>query len=457
MARNVQGLTLFLALLGLDQLAKLAARQVLPADNPLAGLPFISLADALNPGTLFGIGAAAGAPLRWGALALAALLLLALAWGVRRARTLEGAEGPGWWLALAGLAGNLVDRAWHGGVIEYLHVTAGGLQLSLNLADLLLLAGLLLLLRDVLVRMRTPSRSLLPLSEPPPPFPDLGTLPRGIDNVRIDVRLSPQFVAEAKRMVGSLMYQQVGHERYGAKPKPPSRQELREFRGAYAQLLTGVTRQAKRENRPHPVVLMQFAVMKYLYQETAREFDHQLGQLRGILAGGSMESKGGRKMLLHQHISQLGQRRRAIELDVRRQLADETLQVEAGPGAKLRESLLGQRWLVDEAILFNPLLAAADPHDPQAVMRHYVLLGKRTADWESLRRLEGFLERMFDRAVANPTHAGGTEAADQAWLAGSDWAARAERFGLGLAAPDFAHNPLSDVPSNVDLLCNPAY
>jgi len=457
MPRFAQGATLFAILLVIDQLAKLASRSSLAAENLLAELPLISLVAEVNRGTVFGLGAVGGEALRWGTVGGTVLLLGLLFLGGRHAHRVEGLEGPGWWLAAAGLCGNLIDRLWHGGVVEYVHLRLAGQVLSLNLADLLLVLGVALILRDALVRMRSPRYTLLPLSDPPPPFPDLGVLPRGIDNVRIDVRLSPQFAAEAKRLIGSLLYQRLGHERYGAKPKPPTRQEFSEFRGVYAQLLTGVVRQAKRENRPHPVVLMQFSVMKFLYEETAREFDAQVGHLRGIISGGSMEAKGGRKMLLHEHIAMLAQNRKTIELEVRRQLAEETLQVEAGPGAKLRESLLGQRWVVDEALLFNPLLAAADPHDAQVAMRHYVLLGKRTSDWESLRRLEGYIEWLFDRAVPEPEHADTSGEDEQAWLAGSDWAARAARFGLGLEAAEFEHNPLSDVPANVDLLFNNTY
>ncbi len=454
MTHLLHGLPLFAGLLLADQLLKVAAVAALGPGNPFSDLPLLTLAATLNQGTLFGLGADLGAALRWSAVVTGAVLLVMLWLGGRADRASEGAEGVGWCFAAAGVAGNLVDRAWFGGVIEFLHLQLGPATLSLNLADLLFVTGLLLLARDIAVRMTTPRHTQVPLSPPPEPLPDLSDLPRGIDNVRVDVRLSPQFQATARRLVSGILYQHIGHERYGAKPTPPSRQEFADFRGAYASLIGAVVRLAKQERRPYPVVLTQLAVLKFLGTEVSREFDVQMGHLRGILAGGDTRAKGGRKMLLHEHITALAQRRRAIELQTRNQLADEVRRVETGAGVKLRESLLGRAWVIDEALLFNPLLAATDPQDPQVAMRHYVLLGKRTADWDALHRFEAYVERLVERAQPEGEPGGGGGGGGPSWLAGSDWAARAELLGLAAGGSEVEHNPLTDVPLNADILFN---
>ena len=459
MARLARGSTLFAALLVSDQLVKLAARSTLDADNPLAGLPFVSLLAEVNRGTLFGLGAGLDPALRWAGIGIALLLLGLFWWGGRTDRISEGSEGTGWWLLAAGVAGNLVDRAWLGGVVEFLHLHAAGVTLSLNFADATFVAGIVLLVRDTAVRMSTPRYTQVRLNAPPEPLPDLASLPRGIDNVRVDVRLSPQFMHAARRLVGSLLYQHIGHERYGAKPAPPSRQELQDFRAAYAALLGAMVRLAKQEQRPYPVVLMQLSVLKLVGELVTREFDAQIGHLRGILAGGDTHAKGGRKMLLHEHITVLAQRRRTIEQQARQQVVDEIRRVENGPGVKLRDSLLGRSWVIDESQLFNPLLTATDPQDSLLLMRHYVLLGKRTADWDALSRFEGYVERLFTRAVPEPAaqqerRREEGETVGGSWLAGSDWAARAERLGVGDDDDEREHNPLTDNPVNADILFN---
>jgi lipoprotein signal peptidase len=452
--RLFHGLPLFAGLLLLDQLLKVAALALLGAGNPFAALPVVALVAQVNEGTLFGFGAGVSSALRWPAVATGCVLLGLLWLGGRAERASEGAEGAGWWLCAVGVTGNLVDRLWFGGVIELLHFNLGPVILSLNLADVLFVAGLVLLARDTAVRMTTPRHSQVPLSSPPEPLPDLGSLPRGIDNVRIDVRLSPQFEAAARRLLSSLLYQHIGHERYGAKPTPPSRQEFTDFRTAYSALIGAVVRLAKQEQRPYPVVLTQLAVLKFLSAEVTREFDVQIGHLRGILGS---DAKGGRKMLLHEHITALAQRRRTIELQARIQLSDEIKRVETGAGVKLRESLLGQAWVIDESVLFNPLLAAGDPQDPQVAMRHYVLLGKRTADWDALTRFEAYVERLVSRAAPEGVQDGAGAEHGSSWLAGSDWAARAELLGLGPESGEVEHNPLTDVPINADILFNTTF
>jgi lipoprotein signal peptidase len=449
--RLLHGLPLFAGLLLLDQVIKVAALSLLGAENPFAGLPVVALVAQLNAGTLFGFGAGVGDAMRWPAVVVGVVLVGLLWLGGRADRASEGAEGNGWWLCATGVIGNLVDRIWFGGGIEFLHLNLGPVTLSLNLADLLFASGLVLLTRDTVVRMTTPRHSQVPLSKPPEVMPDLSSLPRGIDNVRIDVRLSPQFEAAARRLISSLLYQHIGHERYGAKPTPPSRQEFTDFRTAYTALIGAVVRLAKQEQRPYPVMLTQLSVLKFIGAEVTREFDVQIGHLRGILGS---DVKGGRKMLLHEHITALAQRRRAIELQARIQLSDEVKRVETGPGVKLRESLLGTAWVIDESVLFNPLLAAGDPQDPQVAMRHYVLLGKRTADWDALTRFEAYVERLVSRALPEGGHGGAEKQDGVSWLAGSDWAARAEMLGLGQAAGEIEHNPLTDVPVNADILFN---
>jgi signal peptidase II len=162
--RLLHGLPLFAGLLLLDQVIKVAALSLLGAENPFAGLPVVALVAQLNAGTLFGFGAGVGDAMRWPAVVVGVVLVGLLWLGGRADRASEGAEGNGWWLCATGVIGNLVDRIWFGGVIEFLHLNLGPVTLSLNLADLLFASGLVLLTRDTVVRMTTPRHSQVPLS-----------------------------------------------------------------------------------------------------------------------------------------------------------------------------------------------------------------------------------------------------------------------------------------------------
>lgn len=147
----------------LDRSALVADRSFdpIPPHLPLAALPYnlLDITLVLNPGAVFGIGAER--PLAIIAFTVLALLLGVLMFALRttaQAKALHLAFG----LAAAGAIGNFWDRAAYGRVRDFLHALPGrrlpggatwpGTQNPelfpwvFNIADLLLLAGMIMLL-----------------------------------------------------------------------------------------------------------------------------------------------------------------------------------------------------------------------------------------------------------------------------------------------------------------------
>lgn len=163
MHRSMQVLGPLVAVLALDQWTKAWARTLMgaPARSVVRGL--IELRLTTNRGALFGH--RAGIPpqaLRWILVAvglLVALWLLRLAWTAmsttpRRLRW-------SYVLALAGVLGNTADRLLRGYVTDFLHlrffdfVEIG----TINLADVAVISGVLLLIPEVLRRQTPPPLS----------------------------------------------------------------------------------------------------------------------------------------------------------------------------------------------------------------------------------------------------------------------------------------------------------
>jgi signal peptidase II len=123
----------------------------------------IRLQLVTNHGAAFGLGAGYE-PLLVGA-AVAGMVLL-VAWAVRATGR---AERLGVGLALAGAAGNLIDRltrppgVLHGGVVDWLHVSFYGP--TFNLADIWLRAGLLIAAGGWLWQRRTRASSRTPAQQ----------------------------------------------------------------------------------------------------------------------------------------------------------------------------------------------------------------------------------------------------------------------------------------------------
>jgi len=385
---------------------------------------------------------------------LVALGGLALLWIVDLLRRGVGPArwAPGYlYLLAAGVASNTFDLLVMGRVTRYLLPGEGAI--ALNLADLALVGGLVGLAAAAVRYRGVPERSLMPLRQEPFVEVPLERFPRGVDNVRVDVRLSPRFVRELRRVVSSLVAREMMAARGEEAPSAGlGREEFDALRTAYTAMMEAAIHRARSEGgRVERVQLLQLAALKAVQEAVRREIDGVLDGLRGSLREGG--GRTGEGMELYEHLVGMAKRRPRVQYAVARRIWSQLLQVEAGPAAELRHSLLGSRWALPRAVLDNPLLHAVDPTVPELLMRHYVLLGHRSEDRQVYVCVEREVEALFVRA-------GGLERAHEGlpprvrrlhWYA---WDEAVEPEVLRRRVRrDLDHAvPGTEVPENVDVL-----
>ncbi len=127
-----------IAVFALDRIAKYLSLTMWSA-RPVTPLPGIHLTFLLNPGIALSI------PLH-GFFTLAVVLLLLcglLVWVVRTFRSGQFLRTVFLLVILLGAASNLLDRLLYGGVVDYLQIV---LPTVINLADVMVVAGIILLL-----------------------------------------------------------------------------------------------------------------------------------------------------------------------------------------------------------------------------------------------------------------------------------------------------------------------
>ena len=143
----------------LDQLTKywvIAFFDARPPGAPVAEFtPFFNLVLTGNRGMSFGLfnnDAAANTAVF---TVLAAAIVIALILWLRRAETAVLRVGIG--LVIGGAIGNVIDRLWHGAVVDFLDFHLGGWHwFAFNLADAAICLGVVALLLDSLIgRART--------------------------------------------------------------------------------------------------------------------------------------------------------------------------------------------------------------------------------------------------------------------------------------------------------------
>ncbi len=111
---------LIIALIGLDQLSKLLAEAHLSLHQARPLLPLLNLSLTYNPGAAFSFLSQADGWQRWLFLGLSLGISALLTVWLTRLGAAEKWTRLALSLILAGAVGNLIDRAWHGHVIDFI-------------------------------------------------------------------------------------------------------------------------------------------------------------------------------------------------------------------------------------------------------------------------------------------------------------------------------------------------
>jgi signal peptidase II len=148
------GLTVALVLLGLDQLTKWVALEVLDLPSrPIAVTPFLNLVMVWNRGVSFGMLDTLGAVAPWLLSGLAVAVVVALLLWLRRSEHAVMAVGLG--LVIGGALGNVIDRLRYGAVVDFLDFHLAGWHWpAFNLADAGICVGAGLIVVDGLLAPR---------------------------------------------------------------------------------------------------------------------------------------------------------------------------------------------------------------------------------------------------------------------------------------------------------------
>lgn len=219
-----------------------------------------------------------------------------------------------------------------------------------------------------------PTLAGVPLTRGEMPALGLDRLTRGIDNIHVDVRLSPSYMSQARKIIVGLLSQEAGRGAGERRWSGPSTRDWEDFRERYAKMVETATHRAKGREQEPVVPLLQLASLKFLLNQVQTELDEIRESYRGSLSL-SRTLADAERVRLDERLGWLARNRPRLRVKVLLQIFEQISKVEAEQ-AKLRQSLLGQAWPVPEAVLFNPLLAAESPFDDEILMKYYVLLGQ---------------------------------------------------------------------------------
>jgi signal peptidase II len=130
------------AVVALDQLTKWLADHLLTLYAAKPVLPFFNLTLLYNQGAAFSFLAGASGWQRWFFIGIALVISVVLIVWLRRLPRHEVWEAGALALILGGAVGNVIDRIWHGHVIDFIDLHVAGYHWpAFNIADSAITVG----------------------------------------------------------------------------------------------------------------------------------------------------------------------------------------------------------------------------------------------------------------------------------------------------------------------------
>ncbi|OQX31721.1 MAG: hypothetical protein B0D96_01280 [Candidatus Sedimenticola endophacoides] len=293
----------------------------------------------------------------------------------------------------------------------------------------------------------------------------LNSLPRGIDNIHVDVLLSSEFTGRAELLVRHLMQYDIAVNYWGESPVPPKQSDLNALLNAYSAMMEGALQQASKTRGVELIQLLQFSVVKFLLQQVRTQFRAFREQVKS--AGSPHgEHSTTQSVRAHERLVVLSRQEPTILYRINQYLFRELFKLENARLSKLRKSLLGSAWPVHRAVLFNPVLTLPSLWVDELLIKHYTPLAFDRNDPDRFARINRLVLEPFASYLpdcSQPRQTSGTEA-DRSELVILDNPGQMRRsmaqveieriLRPALRADEFERGQGSwlDVPENIDLV-----
>jgi hypothetical protein len=234
----------------------------------------------------------------------------------------------------------------------------------------------------------------------------LPSIPIGIDNIHIDVALSPRFEEATRKYVLDLVKQAANLSRfYGSDTKMVRMPETSAFKKILSDLLQAGLTRAKFEKNIEIDLLLRLAVIKLFTQEIASQFSNAL--LEGkewIKARGDLFERSEKAHVLKAQLSELQSDRRRVYRQVGQQLFQLLAELDDSILSKSRRALFGDDFAPVYEILRNRLVFVEGFRDDHLLMEHYVMLGNFQRDADRFEQIEALFLEFLRTAVSAGEH-----------------------------------------------------
>ncbi len=322
---------------------------------------------------------------------LAAYLLL-LRWS-KQIHFISAKALAGMQLAAGGLTSYAIDTVLRGGMHSTLRLEfVGGFTFNAGIADLAVFIGLFLLVY-VLLRGRTKLQSKFPLLPPALETVNFSRIPRGVDNIHIDVLLSPEFRKKCSRLIHRLVPLVIQYHKNGKGHLKLPNNFFNPLQSDFNALLSLSLRKGKDSGEKQLPDLLYITVLKFVHYEVNNSVAATIKYTKENINEHHKRGIGRRNDSTY--VEWLFRYRDTIIASTNLAMLQGMTVNNHAATVKAFRSFLGMANTFTLQAMQTPIVLAEAPHNEHLQMTHYLILGQQQNDTNSFVRLDKVLADVF--------------------------------------------------------------
>lgn len=208
----------------------------------------------------------------------------------------------------------------------------------------------------------------------PPLHIDITALRRGVDNYHIDVRMSPKFSGDVRRLATTLLQRAITQS-----PQPIDNNIFTPLRTSYLDVMTHLIHRVKTNLSVDSVKLLEFALLKFILTTTQGLLDTTIDELKES-SSESQERSSANTLTTNQRLFWLQRQYDAILMNINHQIFAQLERVETRQLRDVRQQYLPLQHHDALDLRLNPMLFSSDPSANAFLIEQYRLWGGDSDD-----------------------------------------------------------------------------
>jgi len=228
-------------------------------------------------------------------------------------------------------------------------------------------------------------------------YVSLDALRPGIDNIRLDVFLSPDFSRALRTVVRQVIAKHIrAEEELNPKSSSGLVNDIDRFQIACRELILNGISKAKQASEVQIDYLVQISVLKLLIAEVNSRYLKTVDFFKSRIRGCEVTSHHREAAILQKQMSVLVQYKGNIISAVGKELLQYFMQVQMENLDEMRRFTFGKTTIISDEMFNNPMLFMEKPSDDYFTLKEYeILLGHRMEDPERYDAVLSLIKNFF--------------------------------------------------------------